>query len=275
MQHERDLPSWHSYATAGQRFGEAAEIRNHSPTGLHAHWRGAPTFAWRLPLCMAPPSTWRLPLCMAPPSAWRLPLYKAPSSLALAPYAKRPLDSTVIHVGIQTLHGARPSAGRTRPPGTPASPCARRQLHPTHGGLRVPSQPKSQLPHERGVPKETLLPSSSRSCEPPLSTPSALRLGPALKTPIWKSPETFGVITKDQDTHTDSALPAFRSTTRKHRLLLPTVAQSASFILNGCFPTTPPITTKLRRTATRAARSRLSKGQPDPTRSSSKRPRLQ
>ena len=38
MQHERDLFSWHSSATAGQRFGEAAEFRNHSPSGLHSTW---------------------------------------------------------------------------------------------------------------------------------------------------------------------------------------------------------------------------------------------
>ena len=38
MQLERDLFSWHSSATAGQRFGEAAEFRNHSPSGPHSTW---------------------------------------------------------------------------------------------------------------------------------------------------------------------------------------------------------------------------------------------
>ena len=225
---------------------------------------------------MAPPSTWRLPLCMAPPSAWRLPLYKAPSSLALAPYAKRPLDSTVIHVGIQSLHGARPFAGRTRPPGTPASPCARRQLHPTRGGLRVFPQPGGQLPQRRGVPKETLRSTPGRSSERPTPT----------QRPTRRSPPPA------RHTKADDARRASRSASPRTKTHTPTAHSQRSArqhantdfyfrrwpraprsYQNGRISTTPPIATKLRRTATRATRSRLSKGQPDPTRSSSKRPR--
>ena len=102
--------------------------------------------------------------------------------------------------------------------GALTSPCARGALHQTHGAPCAFSI-TSQLPHERGVPKETLLPSSSRSCEPPLSTPSALRLGPALKTPIWKSPETFGVTRSVRRTkpHTTTSPTAHSQRSARHR----------------------------------------------------------
>ena len=149
-------------------------------------------------------------------------------------------------------------------------------LHPTHGAPCAFST-KSQLPHERGVPKETLLPSSSRSCEPPLSTPSGLRLGSGSTRPTTRAArlvrhrrhalrDPFG--TKDQATHehtADSALSAScsASTSRPLHFVLSTVGIGHI--------ATAPNATKPRRTAVRAARSRLLKAQLDTTCTSSKR----
>ena len=149
-------------------------------------------------------------------------------------------------------------------------------LHPTHGAPCAFSI-TSQLPHERGVPKETLLPSSSRSCEPPLSTPSGLRLGSGSTRPTTRAArlvrhrrhalrDPFG--TKDQATHehtADSALSAScsASTSRPLHFVLSTVGIGHI--------ATAPNATKPRRTAVRAARSRLLKAQLDTTCTSSKR----
>ena len=158
---------------------------------------------------MAPASLHGAFICMAPASLHGAFICMAPSSLQGALINGACSLQSALIIGTCSLQGAL------------ASPCARGALHPTPETpyLKILSVDfsltfsiTSQLPHERGVPKETLLPSSSRSCEPPLSTPSALRLGPALKTPIWKSPETFGVTRSARRTkpHT-TALPTAHS----------------------------------------------------------------
>ena len=235
--------------------------------------------AWRLPLCMAPPPAWRLLLCMAPSSAWRLPLYKAPSSMA------RALCKAPSSLALALCKAPLPLA-----PALCKAPSPRHvrggALHPTPETpyLKILSVDfsltfsiTSQLPHERGVPKETLLPSSSRSCEPPLSTPSGLRLGSGSTRPTTRAArlvrhrrhalrDPFG--TKDQATHehtADSALSAScsASTSRPLHFVLSTVGIGHI--------ATAPNATKPRRTAVRAARSRLLKAQLDTTCTSSKR----
>ena len=209
------------------------------------------------------PPAWRLHLCMAPSSIWRLLLYKAPSSLGRA-LCKAPSSMALV-----LCKAPSPLA-----PALCKAPSPRHvrggALHPTHGAPCAFST-KSQLPHERGVPKETLLPSSSRSCERPLSTPSALRLGPALKTPIWKSPETFGVTRSVRRTkpHTNTPPTAHSQRPARHLHRDPSISyyqRSASAHI-----ATSPNATKPRRTAVRAARSRLLKAQLDTTCTSSKR----
>ena len=132
---------------------------------------------------MAPAPLHGASTCMAPASLHGAFIYMAPASLQGAFITGACSLQSALIIGTCSLQGAL------------ASPCARGALHRKilSVDFSLTFSITSQLPHERGVPKETLLPSSSRSCERPLSTPSALRLGPALKTPIWKSPETFGV----------------------------------------------------------------------------------
>ena len=150
-----------------------------APASLH----GAST-------CMAPASLHGASICMAP-SSLQGALINGACSLQSALHQWRVLSAKRPHHW-RLLSAKRPCLWRLLSARRPHLAMCEGALHQTHGAPCAFSI-TSQLPHERGVPKETLLPSSSRSCEPPLSTPSALRLGPALKTPIWKSPETFGV----------------------------------------------------------------------------------
>ena len=180
------------------------------------------------------PPAWRLPLCMAPPSAWRLPLYKAPSSLALTcSLCKTPS-------GLYGHPRGYPSSTR-RPP--------IRRAHPPAGHTRLAMREAPTSSDTRGSPcvsstRRTTtskawrsernaafdLGSLIRATDSYAKTDEALPASRSAKHGRRRAPRVALGLTKDQDTHTDSALPAFRSTTRKHRLLLPTVAQSASFI---------------------------------------------
>ena len=198
--------------------------------------------AWRLPLCMAPQPAWRLLLCMAPPSAWRLPLYKAPSSMARA-LCKAPLPLAPALCKAPSPRHVR--GGALHP--TPETP----YLKILSVDFSLTFSITSQLPHERGVPKETLLPSSSRSCEPPLSTPSGLRLGSGSTRPTTRAArlvrhrrhaqrDPFG--TKDQATHehtADSALSAScsASTSRPLHFVLSTVGIGPHSHLAECCET--------------------------------------
>ena len=74
------------------------------------------------------------------------------------PSARRPL---------QHPHGAWPSARRPR-----LAMCEATLFMDTRPSVCHPTPQEDQLPQERGVPKETLHSSSSRSCERPLSTSS-------------------------------------------------------------------------------------------------------
>ena len=154
--------------------------------------------------CTAPASLHGAFICMAP-SSLQGALINGACSLQSAPHQWR-------------LRSAkRPRLWRLLSARRPHLAMCEGALHQTHGAPCAFSI-TSQLPHERGVPKETLLPSSSRSCEPPLSTPSALRLGPALKTPIWKSPETFGVTRSVRRTkpHTTTSPTAHSQRSARH-----------------------------------------------------------
>ena len=213
---------------------------------------------------MAPAPLHGASTCMAPASLHGAFICMAPSSLQSALINGACSLQSALAFGACSLQGAL------------TSPCARGALHPTHGAPCAFST-KSQLPHERGVPKETLLPSSSRSCEPPLSTPSGLRLGSGSTRPTTRAArlvrhrrhalrDPFG--TKDQATHehtADSALSAScsASTSRPLHFVLSTVGIGHI--------ATAPNATKPRRTAVRAARSRLLKAQLDTTCTSSKR----
>ena len=223
---------------------------------------------------MAPASLHGASTCMAPASLHGASICMAPSSLQGALINGACSLQSALALGACSLQGAL------------TSPCARGALHPTPETpyLKILSVDfsltfsiTSQLPHERGVPKETLLPSSSRSCEPPLSTPSGLRLGSGSTRPTTRAArlvrhrrhvlrDPFG--TKDQATHeltTDSALsaPCSASTSRPLHFVLSTVGIGHI--------ATAPNATKPRRTAVRAARSRLLKAQLDTTCTSSKR----
>ena len=101
---------------------------------------------------------------------------------------------------------AHPPGAPAHPPGAPASPCARRQLHPTHGGLRVFPQPGGQLPQRRGVPKETLRSSPGRSSERPTPT----------QRPTRRSPSPARHI------HADDARRASRSASQRTKTHTPT-----------------------------------------------------
>ena len=204
---------------------------------------------------------------MAPASLHGAFIYMAPFSLQGALINGACSLQSALIIGTCSLQGAL------------ASPCARGALHRKilSVDFSLTFSITSQLPHERGVPKETLLPSSSRSCEPPLSTPSGLRLGSGSTRPTTRAArlvrhrrhalrDPFG--TKDQATHehtADSALSAScsASTSRPLHFVLSTVGIGHI--------ATAPNATKPRRTAVRAARSRLLKAQLDTTCTSSKR----
>ena len=154
--------------------------------------------------------------------------------------------------------------------GALTSPCARGAFHPTHGAPCAFST-KSQLPQGRGVPKETLQSSSSRSCERPLSTssPTARAARPARhhKTDDARCASRSAQRTKPH-TNTPPTAHSQRSARHLHR------DPSSSYFQRSASAhiATSPNATKLRRTAVQAARSHLSKAQLDTTRISSKRP---
>ena len=205
------------------------------------HWIPRP-LAWCTHICLAPASLHGASIYLAPASLHGASICMAPSSLQGALIT----GACSLCKTPSGLHGhprgypnstRRPLFYAARAPahqrGAPASPCARRRLHPTHGGSPCASSTRRTTNSRawRSERNAAFDPGSLiRATDSYPKTDEALSASRSAKHGRRRAPRVALGLTKDQDTHTDSALPAFRSTTRKHRLLLPTVAQSASFI---------------------------------------------
>ena len=166
-----------------------------APASLH----GAST-------CVAPASLHGASTCVAPASLHGAFTYMAPASLQGAFITGACSLQSALIIGTCSLQGAL------------ASPCARGALHRKilSVDFSLAFSTKSQLPQGRGVPKETLHSSSSRSCKLPCfnfkldDARCASCLAHQDRRRALRVP--FG--TKDQATHdhiTDCALSAFCS----------------------------------------------------------------
>ena len=112
---------------------------------------------------MAPAPLHGASTCMAPASLHGAFIYMAPASLQGAFITGACSLQSALIIGTCSLQGAL------------ASPCARGALHRKilSVDFSLAFSTKSQLPQGRGVPKETLHSSSSRSCELLTSTSSS------------------------------------------------------------------------------------------------------
>ena len=228
--------------------------------------------AWRLPLCMAPPPAWRLLLCMAPPSAWRLPLYKAPSSLARA-LCKAPSSLAL---------------ALCKAP-SPLAPALCKAPSPRHVRGGTSSDTRGSVCHLNQKPTSSKAWRSQRNAAfflISLMRATSLNLKPdgarcASRSAQRDRRRALRVSFGTDDTRCVS--PSVRRT-KPHTNTPPTAHSqrparhlhrdpSSSYYQRSASAhiATSPNATKLRRTAVRAARSRLLKAQLDTTRISSKR----